>query len=141
MGKNGFSKTWISCIELAAVIIFFVVITKMWGYVSAKDVFKMRLADPIPATVKILRGRGTYAGMGGSSYMVFKTDKDTFKQLSVGYKLILDCSNLLFYNLKDFAKDLKNVRDVQCYQKKDGGFEWNMFYDEANNTVYFDEEL
>lgn len=105
---------------------------------TADEVFRKFLTDPIPINVKIIEGGGTW-WQGYSATLVFTTDKDTFNTLSLEYEVIpMKKAQLYFqYEFKKYTADLPNLI---CYYKRTDikrGGDLYLFWDEKNGKVFF----
>ncbi len=115
---------------------------------NAEKVFKMFILDPIPQTVRIIYGHGTW-WQGYSVAAVFKTDQNTFEGLSSGYQLLPGCIDKHIYDSgvdarKDrnnaFKEDLFSIPDLSCYYRRidlrHGGDAY-LFYDKDEQKAFF----
>ncbi|MEW5897361.1 MAG: hypothetical protein AB1668_06720 [Nanoarchaeota archaeon] len=132
-------KNIIIGVIILALIIFFIILSSRCGYVPPEDIFKIRIANPIPANVTILQGRGYYAGRGGHSFIVFTADEEIFNKLSKNYESLLDYSSVPVNIMDYIKKDIRTIPGLKCYQQQQGGMTLYMFWDKSDNKVYFYE--
>jgi hypothetical protein len=128
---------------------------------SAEEIFKKFIADPIPKSVSNIDGSGQF-WQGYSVSLVFTTDEKTFKDLFHDYHPMIknrktsfdagidstdelgycssDCETEIYYSKNYFEEDLKAIPGLKCFHKKgnvERGEEFTVFWDKNNNKVFF----
>lgn len=118
---------------------------------NAKRTFKVYIADPIPQSVKILKGRSV-GWQGFVAGLVFTADKNTIETLVANYDYLPDFfgneeDKQHFNELQEWLKQNIPVNsNLSCYRKikyykednpKAGRILFYMFWDKVQNKVYF----
>jgi hypothetical protein len=115
--------------------------------VSANQVFKMLIADPIPPNVKILGGNGG-GWQGFGARVIFLTNDTTFQQLTADYKETDGCiseRNGYHADIKDRVgksyPEVHQIQSAQCFEKygrkKNAWEEYYMVWNRKEGKGYF----
>jgi hypothetical protein len=150
-------NNWITIILLVlfSVIVFtvaagflFVSLFSRGTQVPPERIFTAFIAEPIPADVSIISGKGV-SWQGFSVHLVFTCGQKTFDTLSAGYEQAVDCLDPRYHkdlsvdlretNNDYFKEDLTQQKSLGCYVKdeREKHHTFFLYRDTASNKVFF----